>query len=250
MPLTATATVDPVTRTVSVLVAGGTPPYNLTATPAGGTPYAVRGTWTGTSPNLTKVDAEVKLNTATQYSATDAAAGAASSAIVTVTETRALLSDALDYTQVLPVTVVSQPPNEWEARTRTWDVLNREDPFVSVAPLRLRSGSLVLRVAPASRAALQLLLSDGSPLLLRTPFPTALDDVTLAVQRVREDLVLTDNPSGDRDFTLDYQAVSRDLGTVNAGTRTYSQLLAEATNYTNLLVKFSRYEDVRTGVQR
>lgn len=250
MPLTAVATVNPTTRTVSVLVSGGTPPYNLTATPAGGTPYVVKGAWTGTSPNLTKVDAEARLNVATQYAATDAAAGAASSNIVTVTETSALLSDALDYTQVIPVTVVSQPPNEWEGRSRTWDVLNREDPFMSVAPLRLRSGDLVLKVAPSERAALQALLSDGSPLLLRSVYPLSTDDVTMAVERVREDLYIPENPLGDRLVTLTYQAVSRDLGTIAAGTRTYSLLLAEATNYTNLLVKFARYEDVRTGLQR
>jgi hypothetical protein len=250
MPLTAVATVNPTTRTVSVLVSGGTPPYNLTATPAGGSTYTVRGAWTGTSPNLTKVDAEARLNVATQYQATDAAAGAASSNIVTVAETTAVLSDALDYTQVLPVEVVSQPPNEWEGRTRTWDVLGRDDPFVSQAPLRLRTGTLVLRVTPAGRAALQSLLSDGAPLLLRSVFPLSTDDLTFAVQRVREDLVLPDSPMGDRLVSLDYQAVSRDLGTIAAGTRTYSMLLAEATNYTNVLVKFARYEDVRTGLQR
>ena len=117
MALSVTATVNPTTKTVSVLVAGGTPPYALTATPAGGSPYSVRGTWTGTSPSLTKVDAEVKLNTATQYSATDAAAGSASSSIVTVTATQDVLSDALDYTRILPVLVqrITQRALEWVA---------------------------------------------------------------------------------------------------------------------------------------
>lgn len=250
MALSCTATVDAATKSVSVLVAGGTPPYAVVATPTGGAPYTVRGTWTGTSPTLTIRDAEARLNVPTQYAASDAAAGAASSAIVTVTATQAYLSDALDYTQVLAVEVVTQVPNEREARTRTWDVIGRPDPFVSTAPMRLRSGDLVLRVPQSQRAALEALLQRGSPLLLRSIYPESTDDVTMAVQRVRDEYVMAEDPMGDRLYTLTHQAVSRELGTIDAGARTYSMLLAEATTYTNVLVKFARYDDVRTGLQR
>jgi hypothetical protein len=250
MTLSCTATVDTVTKTVSVLVAGGTPPYALQATPVGGAAYTVKGAWTGAGATLTKIDGEVRLNLGTQYSATDAASGAASSATVTVTATEDVLSNAQDATQVVPVLVVSQTEQEWEARTVTWDVLDREDPFISTGPMRLRSGPLVLRVSQDERADLDALLQTGAPLLLRSVTPTAVDDMTFVVQRRSTRLVLDDLPSGDRLYTLDYQAVSRDLGVISAATRTWNDVLAEASTWTDLQVKFATWDDVRTGRQR
>lgn len=251
MPLTITPTIDTTRKVISLLVAGGTPPYNLTAYPTGLSPYTVRGAWTGTSPNLTKVDAEVRLNVATAYTATDAAAGTASTSGLTVAATSSILSDALDYTQALDVLVVSQPPNRWQARTVTWDVIGRQDPFVTAGPLRMREGELVLRVDSTTRLTLQALLASGNPVLLRSVTPLAVDDVIMAVLDVREDLIVVDNPTGDRHLALTYQAVTRDLGVyVPATSRTYANPLAEATSYTDLLVKFDRYDDVRTGLLR
>lgn len=251
MPLTVTPTVDSTNKVVSVLVSGGTPPYSLIASPVGAADYQVRGTWSGAGSSLTLVDGDVRLNVATQYSATDAAAGSASASPVTVTSTTDVLSDALDYTLNQAVAVVSQPPNEWEARSRFWDVLGREDPAVSAAPMRLRSGDLVLRVETADRAAMESLLLAGNPLLLRSVYPDAVDDVVLLVTRLRDALVLADVPDGARLFTLTYQAVSRKLGAyIPDSTRTYTTLLADASDYTNVLVRFATYDDVRTGRQR
>lgn len=251
MPLTVTPTLDTTNMVVSVQVSGGTPPYALTATPVGAPEYQVRGTWSGAGSTLTLVDGDVRLNVAVQYSATDAAAGSASASPVTLTSTTDVLSDALDYTQVRPVVVVSQPPNVWEARSRFWDVIGREDPAVSAAPMRLRAGDLVLRVAPADRAGMEQLLLSGNPLLLRSVYPDAVDDVVLLVTRLTDALAMTDNPSGPRHFTLSYQAVSRKLGAyIPDSTRTYTTLLADAATFTDVLVKFATYDDVRTGRQR
>jgi hypothetical protein len=117
--------------------------------------------------------------------------------------------------------------------------------------MRLRSGDLVLRVEQADRATVEALLLLGDPLLLRSVHPEAVDDVVMLPTRVRDALVLEDKPNGARWFTISYQAVSRNLGTfIPDSDRTYTNLLADAADYTDVLVRFATYDDVRTGRQR
>lgn len=251
MALSITPTVNPTTKAVSLLVAGGTPPYVVTASPVGAPDYVLRGGWSGVGASLTTVDGEVRLNVPTQYSATDAASGSATTSPVTVASTTDVLSDSLDPTRALPVVVQSQDGFEREARTTVWDVLGRDDPAVSTGPMRYPAGDLVLRVAPDDRAALVDLIASGQPLLLRSVSPDAVDDMHIAVRRLRTDLALPEAPAGTRVLTLEVQAITRDLGAyVPSTTRTYTLLTAEASSYTDVLVRFATYDDVRTGRQR
>lgn len=249
MPVTATVVLDPATRSVKVSGSGGTAPYVADAYPTGRDTYRVRGTWTNVSGTYSTLDPEVPLNTATQYVVTDSLGVQGSTTLATVTSTVHVLSDATDPTLFIEPIVVAQPPNRWDGRTTWWNVLGRRDPFVSVAPLQLRSGDLVLRTdTPAERLALVKLLTPGTPLLLRSPIPANTDDVTMAVASVAEDLLLRDEPDGARHWSITYQAVTRELGPWGGSvTRTYAALLTEAATYAVLKATRATYNAVRLG---
>jgi hypothetical protein len=108
----------------------------------------------------------------------------------------------------MTVTVVSQPPLRWEARSQAHDVLYRPEPVVTIAPARYHSGTLRLHVPDLiSRFSLRALLARGEPMILRTPCPGAVDDVTFLPLRWTEELVSASQPSGPRWMDIEYQAV-------------------------------------------
>lgn len=252
MALTITPTVQAGTASVSLLLAGGSPEYVVTAYPAGHREYRIRSTYspvTGAPTSRVAVDGAIPLDTPTQYVVTDSTGVQASSVLVTVTASGPLLSDATDPTRILPVTVLDQIPLEAEARSVWWTVLGRSDPFVSVAPMLYPGGTLVLYARTRdARNAIRALLLPGNPLQLRSPCPDDLDDVVLLVTRFSEALVVEDWKGGPRRLELTYQAVSDQLGyyTGDPG-RTYAALLDVVPTYDGLRTAFRTYADVLTG---
>jgi hypothetical protein len=251
--LTVTAAPDDVTGSVRLVVDGGTAPYVVDASPGGDRPdYRVRTTWSTVSGVPTArvgVDGDLPLNTPTVYVATDSLGAQAQTPAVSVHSSVPLLSDATDPGRVLPVVVVSQKPNGWEARSVWWDILGSREPFVSIAPMRLRSGPLVLRTEDrAHRAAMLTLLAPGNPLVLRAPCGDAVDDLVLLVETVDESLVLDDAPAGATLWTLDYQAVSRDLGPYSVDpSRSYAAVVAAFPTYGDVLFTYPDYDALRAG---
>lgn len=252
MALTVTPTVDTALAAVRLVLDGGTPPYVVDASPVGRDDYRIRSTYstvTGFPNRRVAVDGEVPLNTATVYVVTDSTGAQASSSEVTVTATDPVLSDAFDPGAAIRPTIVSQKPNTWEARSVWWDVLGAREPFASIAPMRLRSGTLVLRTdGTPARAAMVALLTPGDPLVLRSTCPGAVDDVTILVETVDEALVLEDDPEGPTLWSLRYQAISRDIGptTGDAG-RTYSVAALEYPTYGYVVVHYVDYDAFRLG---
>jgi hypothetical protein len=242
--LALTVTVDAYAATLTVT--GGTAPYMVTASPAGRDEYPVRGTW---ADGVT-VDGDVPLAVPTMWTVRDSVGDIVASDTFTVAANGPVLSDATDPTAFVAVTVVSQPPNTWEAATRTWDVLGTSDAFVSQAPMKRRTGDLVLYVPPLERADLLDLLSTGAPLLLRSPDHDVVDDVFLAVSTVRDALANSDAQRGGRLITLTYTAVSRDLGKYTSGpVRTWADLPSDAATWADVPTTFATWRDVRSGVQ-
>lgn len=255
MALTITATVDPTSHAVTLDVAGGTPDYTVQAAPAGDLDtYTVRARWTrppgADATRRMTVDGDVPLNTATVYVVTDKAGAQAQTPQVVVAASSPVLSDATDPSLSLDVVVVSQPPNEWEARSVWWDVLGASAPFASVAPMRTRSGDLVLYADTlAHRRALRALLAPGRPVILRAVCPDAVDDLTILPAAARDELVSADNPSGPRLFTITYQALNREqLGPFAVDpARTYAQVVAEDATYRDVLARFVTYAELLAG---
>lgn len=253
MALTITALVDPATKHVRLTITGGAPEYVVDAAPAGDrAAYRVRSVFSKVAGDTTAriaLDGDVPLNVPTQWVVTDRTGAQASSPVLTVDSAHPILADALDPSNAQPVVVVSQPPNTWEARSVWWDVLGQREPFASIAPMRLRSGELVLRVeGGVQRAALMAVMQSGHPVVLRSVCPDAVDDLTLLPEQVAESLVLDDSPSGARNVTIRYQAVTRELGpyAVDPG-RTYEALPVEAATYGTLLGLYVDYRALLAG---
>jgi hypothetical protein len=126
---------------------------------------------------------------------------------VTVEAARPVLSSATGSGTML-VTVVTQPPLRWEARSVAHDILYRPEPVVTVAPARYHSATLRLHVPDdVSRVSLRALLARGEPLILRATCRTAVDDITFLPLRWTEELVSESRPSGGRWMDVEYQAV-------------------------------------------
>lgn len=255
MALTITTTADPYSYVMRLYVAGGTPPYTVSAQPSGGRPaYTVRSPQTTVSGDATArnlVDGQIPLGTvATIYRVTDAAGATVDSAAVSIPAALPVLSDALDPGRFVTLTVVSQKPNHWAPRTVWFDVLGRRDPTVAIGPMRLRDGTLVLRYgADVTRRQVIDLLTPGDPMLLRTPCPNAVDDVTFVVTDLAESLALEDAPAGPTVFTLTYQGVTGDLGPFTGDpSRTYATVAGESTQYAELPLKFVDYASLAAGL--
>jgi hypothetical protein len=126
---------------------------------------------------------------------------------ITLVADRPVLSSATGSGFAL-VTVVTQPPLRWEARSVAHDVLYRPEPVVTVAPARYHSATLRLHVADmVARIGLRALLARGEPLILRTMCGDAVDDVTFLPLRWTEELVSASRPAGARWMDIEYQAV-------------------------------------------
>lgn len=249
MALAVAATVTDPGRVVVLAVTGAAGPVTATAFPASGASYAVRTGWTVSGGTRTGMDGDAAFGVDTTYVVTDGVS-TASSAVVRVDSTHAVLADATTPTHAVDVIVLDQLPNTWEARSVWWDVLGSRAPFASVAPLRFRSGDLVLYCPDRdAREDVVGLLSTGVPFTLRTPCGHAVDDVIGLPSGIVEELVNVDDKGGPRRLTIGYQAVARELGPfLGDPTRTYASLLGEDATYALLLTDHARYADVLSGV--
>lgn len=254
MALALTVTLDTSGAFATLRVSGGTGTYTVHGYPAGDYPdYTVRTTWvrpSGAGADVrVGIDGQIPLNTPTAYHVTDSAGAVLDAGPYTIAADAPILSDATDPTRYASVVVVSQPPNEWEAGSVSWDVLGQAAPYVSVLPMRLREGTIeLLERTRAERAGLRALLAPGNPMLLRAVCPDAVDDMTFIVEHAREELVDEQRPPGHRILALDYRAVSADLGPVTTVPgRTYASLLTEAPTYDDVLFRYATYADVLTG---
>lgn len=238
---------------VRLVIDGGVPPYVVDASPGGGREdYRVRSAYAtvpGIPAQRIALDGDIPLNTPVVYVATDSTGAQAQTPPVTVHSDVPVLSDATDAGRALVATVVAQKPNRWEARSVWWDVLGASAPFASIAPMRYRNGSLVLRTEDlTARASMIGLLRPGTPLVLRVPCTDAVDDVTFLVESADESLVLEDDPAGPTLFALTYQAISRELGpTVTDPGRSYATVKAESATYAVALATFPTYDALRVG---
>jgi hypothetical protein len=139
----------------------------------------------------------------------------------------ALLTDSEHPSNTVQVTVESQDPADWTARSVYYDVLDRADSVVAMQPARMRHGSLTLLTQTIDqRTALRELLRGGAPVLLRTTQPARVDDLML----LPVDWTMTERIplDGSRRFVVDYQAVAADLGPYpTPPDRTYVTLLTD-----------------------
>jgi hypothetical protein len=238
---------------VELAVSGGVAPYTWQAFPTSGDPYTVPATITNPSGNLT-VDGYAPLARPILYRATDSTGASGEATVELPDPGSAVLSDALDPARFMLVTVVDQLPNAWQARSVWFDVLDRRDPFVAVAPLRFRDGTLVVRVhGNDERRALLALLATGSPLVVRSACGDTLDDVVILPNEVAESLVVDKDKAGPRHVAITYQAVTRDLGPYFPDPEwTWSDVVADPRHpsWTALVASFASWSDVVANVRK
>jgi hypothetical protein len=247
-----TVDVDPVARYVLIIASGGVAPYVADAAPSGDIAgYRVRTAWAISGAAHTGMDGDAPLNNEIRYIITDYTGASVVSGPVTVPSDVPILSDSTDPTRAIPVTVASQRPNRWQARSVWFDILGSRAPFATVAPMRLREGLIKLWVPDrAARAAMIDLVGAGNPLTLRAVCPDAVDDLILLPASAEEDSVLTDDHAGPVLFGITYQAISRELGPYTADpARTYAQLLTQFATYGDVLLAYPTYAALLTGDQ-
>jgi hypothetical protein len=251
MALTATAVPDPGDGFYVVLTAtGGTAPITWLAYPNGGDSYTVPRA-SSDPTGRTTVDGTAPFGREVTYQARDAAGDSVDVQVTLADPPSAVLSDAVDPNRALMVTVVDQLPNSWAARSVWFDVLDRRDPFVAVAPLRYRDGTLVLRVTTQDdRRSLLGLLTPGTPLVLRSPCHANVDDVVLLPTQVDESLT---GPKGlPREWSITYQAVTRDVGPyLPDPTWSWDDLVADPRNgsWSQVQASYATWDDVVANVR-
>lgn len=254
MALTASAGPNPFGGTyVELFAAGGTGPFTWHAFPTGGDDYAVPATITDPTGRDT-FDGFAPLGRDVLYRVTDST-GATAEASATLTDPGVgVLSDATDPTRVVLVPVVDQLPNEWQGRSVWFDVLDRRDPFVAVAPLRFRNGELVVHVSGLdARRALMDLLAPGTPLVIRSACVENVDDAVILVSSVRETLVVEADKGGPRLWTLTYQAVTRDLGPYMPDPAWTWELVSQDSrlpSWTAFVASFASWSDAAANIRK
>jgi hypothetical protein len=254
VPLSATAVPDPAAGLFFVLTAaGGTAPFRWQAFPNGGDVYTVPATSTDPTGRVT-YDGLAPFGREVTYRVTDSTGATFDLEASLDDPPSAVLSDAVDPNRSAFVTVVDQLPNTWAGRSVWFDVLDRRDPFVAVAPMRYRNGTIVVRVTGGTddRRDLLDLLTPGVPLVLRSPCHEAVDDVVILVSEVTEELALEAAKAGPRLWRLTYQAVTRDIGPyLPDPSWTWDDLVADPRNpsWTAVEAGYATWDDVAADVR-
>lgn len=207
--------------------------------------------WTppGNPTISTHTDSDVHLNLPVYYDIWDATNTKVTLGPVVVASDTSILTDALYPGAGMRVNVISQKPNTWEARSQWFDILGRQDPLPVIGPLRYRSGTIRLRAVDAEdRAGILDMMASGRPLLLRMAVhDNAADDVFMLPTRITEDPVLDTYHAGPSVFSVDYQAVTRDIGPEWTNARTYATLTTESATYAALASAWVSYSAAAGG---
>lgn len=151
----------------------------------------------------------------------------------------ALLTDTATGTSV-QVQVAKQDSRRYEARSVFYDVIGRQAPVVATHPARPMGASLRFRCATlADREAVSAFLRAGYPLVLRTPWHGAVDDVAFLAASWEDTAV--DPSVGPYYLDVAYQAVDVSGVPFNAPPLTYAGLAAAVTTYANITTLFPTY---------
>lgn len=157
----------------------------------------------------------------------------------------ALVTDTGTGTSVA-VTVARQESRRYQARSVFYDVIGRQAPVVATQPARLMEGQLRFRCADlAARASLSAMLRNGYPLVLRTPWPSGVDDVVFLADQWQDDAL--DAANGPYYLTAYYQAVDVSAVPYNAAPLTYAGMAAAVTTYANVPTLWASYLKLAGG---
>lgn len=249
--ITAAANLDGVSVNLTVTTLAANTATTITAVTAYGS-YVVRATLPKTiTASVVVRDPYAPFGTPITYQlrafGTSGGTVQTNSAPFTLTGTSSVLTDS-GLGSSIPVTVVTQAPRSWQGRSVFYDVISRRAPIVATQPARLVEGSLVIRCETlTTRNQLRDLLSGGYPLVLRSPYPDAIDDVTFLPTQWDEDQA---NPSaGPYTMTMRYQAVSVETTPYLVNSTTYAALAldARAPTYTSLPSVWATYALLALG---
>lgn len=208
---------------------------------------AGRQTLIGTGIDI--IDRSVPLNTAVSYVATDNTASVVSSSI-TVASSRPILSSSM-YGTTYPVTIVSQQPNIWRARSRWHPVLDRTDgPVVSIFDMEWRDGNLALALADRNeRSALIEMMMAGDPLILRGTCPQTVDDLTILVLEMSDPYVIDGKWDSGQQLQIHYQSVTEEPPAyVAPPSWTYADVVTSHATYNEVLGTYATYQDLLAKV--
>jgi hypothetical protein len=146
------------------------------------------------------------------------------------------------------VIVAAQEDRSYRARSVFYDVIDRSAPVVASQPARLMEGTLRLRMSDVSgKRQVEDMLKLGYPLVLRTPYHSAVEDVTLlqdswTIGQFRED-------GGPWEATIRYQAVDAAFIPDLLNSATYATLAVDvrAANYAALTGVWLTYATLALG---
>ena len=241
MALTATATEVP-----------GTWAVRLTATGATGTVQWVRdesGRQTVIGTGTDVIDRLVPLNTPVIYVATDDTATAVTSE-VTVASDYPVLSSSM-FGTARQITILAQQPNTWSARSVWHPILDRTDgPVVSIFDAEWRAGQMVLTLADRDeRHALIDMLMNGDPLILRSPCPDRVDELTILPLQWSDPYVVDGDWNSGQRLEVSYQSVTPEPPAyVPPPAWTYADVLTAHDTYTEVLTVYATYQDLLAAV--
>lgn len=109
----------------------------------------------------------------------------------------------------MPVTVMDARPLSWDGGSVWHNVLGTPAGVVSVIAAPYPTGRLRLYLPTyAARVNLLSLLAGNEPLALRSPCPTAVDDLVILPTRWQDPPVNVDNKGGPAFLEIDYQSLS------------------------------------------
>lgn len=151
----------------------------------------------------------------------------------------ALVTDTVTGTSTA-VTVGEQSSRRYAGRSVAYDVIGRTAPVVATLPAQLMEGTLRFRCADLNaKVTLSALLATGNPLMVRTPWHAAVDDVAILPTSWDDDAL---SPAGGPYWlAVTYDAVDMSAIPWAAGSMTYAKLAAAVSTYANVPVLWATY---------
>lgn len=151
----------------------------------------------------------------------------------------ALVTDTVTGTST-PVLVGDQSARRYQARSVAYDVIGRTAPVVATQAPQLMEGTIRFRCADLNaKVTLTALLATGNPLVVRTPWHAAVDDVAILPTSWEDDAL---SPAGGPYWlTVGYNAVDMSAIPYTAGSMTYAKLAAAVSTYANITSLWPTY---------